>query len=288
MSDLSPETRRLLNMARDADALPTSRRVHMKAKLFARIAAVPVFTTTAAAAGASGTTMSIFGVVVKGIAGVALVASVGAGSYLAVRDTRQAPHVRPPVAPTMLAAAPESQEPGPSPLAARPSAPPRMPFAAPAAMPLEARGKRATTMAVPLRTPAPVARPAQRVSQNGPAPASNDSNLTGVEPLVAPTPTLEPIPAPPQSTLAEETRLLREADQALRAGNSERALTLLDEHATRFPNGVLEPERSAEQLIAACKTGKGDSSTVKQYLAAHPGSAFSARIQQACGAKTTK
>ena len=83
-------------------------------------------------------------------------------------------------------------------------------------------------------------------------------------------------------TLAEETSLLRVADQALRAGNAQRALTLLDEHAARYPHGVLEPERSAERMIARCKLGQVDAKTAQGYLAAHSNSPFAARLQDAC------
>jgi hypothetical protein len=83
-------------------------------------------------------------------------------------------------------------------------------------------------------------------------------------------------------TLAEETRLLRDADQALRAGNAARALGLLDEHAAQFPRGVLAPERSAERLIARCKLGQAGAKVAQAYLSAHANSAFAARIRDAC------
>jgi hypothetical protein len=88
--------------------------------------------------------------------------------------------------------------------------------------------------------------------------------------------------SPTTDTLAAETSLLRDADQALRAGNAQRALTLLDEHAARFPHGVLEPERSAERMIARCKLGQVDAKTAQSYLATHAGSSFAARLQDAC------
>jgi hypothetical protein len=285
MSDLSPETRRLLNMARDADALPANRRALMKAKLFARVAAVPVFTTTAAAAGTTGATFSIFGAVVKGLAGVVLVCSVGAGSYLAVHDTRPAPRAPTSTPPVAVAMAPEMPVQGPALQQTTVATPARAPLPAGG----EVRAKRApqtNALAAAPRAQAPVVvRGTPRVSQNTPAAEAiaNDPGLVGVEPLAVPAPTVESVAVNVPSTLTEETRLLREADRALRSGNSERALTLLDEHATRFPDGVLEPERSAERIIAACKTGRSDAAAAKQYLGQHPGSPFTARIQLACG-----
>jgi len=85
-------------------------------------------------------------------------------------------------------------------------------------------------------------------------------------------------------TLADETRLLRAADQALRAGNAQRALTLLDEHAASYPHGALAPERNAERMVARCQLGEVDASHAQAYLAAHPSSAFTARIRDACAA----
>jgi TolA-binding protein len=83
--------------------------------------------------------------------------------------------------------------------------------------------------------------------------------------------------------LADETRLLRAADQALRSGNAQRAVALLDEHAARYPHGALAPERSAERMIARCQLGQGDASSAQSYLSTHPDSAFTARIRDACG-----
>jgi hypothetical protein len=294
MSDLSPETRRLLNMARESDALPSGRRSHMKAKLFARIAAVPVFTTAAAAAANTATTLSFFGPIVKGLAGIVLVGSIGAGSYVAMRDASKGrAEVR------LIAAA--------QPAAFVPVDVPTSDFQATAPLPAIAPKKQTASAA--LVTEVPRESRAKRAAPSGgsPQPASPQTgsarsagrisvaqNTTAQgpvpllpEPLVAPTATAVPTPVV-ESSLPEETRLLREADQALRAGNTERALTLLDEHATRFPDGVLEPERSAERVVAACKTGRGDAALVKQFLATHRGSPLGSRIQVACAGVLAK
>jgi hypothetical protein len=59
-----------------------------------------------------------------------------------------------------------------------------------------------------------------------------------------------------RGTVADETRLLRDADGALRGGDPARALTLLDEHARTYPRGVLKEERAAERVFALCKLGR--------------------------------
>jgi hypothetical protein len=92
-------------------------------------------------------------------------------------------------------------------------------------------------------------------------------------------------PAPSADALAEETRLLREADAATRAGEPSRALTLLEEHARRFPRGVLGEERDAERVLALCAAGRtADARAAGQrFLAARPGSALAGRVRASCG-----
>lgn len=60
-----------------------------------------------------------------------------------------------------------------------------------------------------------------------------------VEPVVAPEPT------PPQQPrrLRDETQLIAGALEAIRAGDGPRARRLLDEHARRYPDGLLADER---------------------------------------------
>jgi hypothetical protein len=86
------------------------------------------------------------------------------------------------------------------------------------------------------------------------------------------------------NSLVEETRLIRDADRALRAGNARRALTLLDEHATRFPTGALAPERSAERLLASCVLGTATASSVNNFIRKNAGSPLIARLKQTCAA----
>jgi len=59
-----------------------------------------------------------------------------------------------------------------------------------------------------------------------------------------------------KASVAEESRLLRSADAALRDGDSLRALALLDQHAQQFPNGVLAEERSLERISTLCRLGR--------------------------------
>ena len=57
-------------------------------------------------------------------------------------------------------------------------------------------------------------------------------------------------------SLQTEIELLSFAQAALRDGEHDRALSLLAEHATRFPNGMLALERDAVRAITLCNSGR--------------------------------
>ena len=126
-----------------------------------------------------------------------------------------------------------------------------------------------------------------------PAPRVAEPELPVVEsPAQAPAPIVvpprahrsaaRPVARDDASTLAAETALLRDADRALRAGDTATALARLDEHAARFPNGALAPERSAERLIVLCQLGVADPRAVTRFLDARSGSPLAARVRRAC------
>jgi hypothetical protein len=295
MSDLSPETRRLIDMAREGDRLPPGRRALLESRFFARVAGGALIGFAAREAWAK--SAGLFGPVTKGIAGLALVSSIGAGGYMAVRATRYdvSPTMRPPSAETARAnhsnnAANEWSAPATQAMAAPPSRPAR------AAEPeRRANGANAAEPREPIarRAPAPVAM--KSTSSPSRASTARSAAATPAAPAQATTPaptSAPPAPEPPapvaeeqarvSNTLADETRLLWEADQALRSGNTSRAVSLLDEHASRYPDGSLSPERGGERVVALCKLGRIDAATVRSYLNSHPNMSLSERIQQAC------
>jgi hypothetical protein len=238
---LSAETQEVLRRARVSERMPQTRKRWLKGAVLARIA---VASTATLAAGQGAATAMGLGFVAKAVVGIAVVGSLGAGSYLALRPApaHEAParpqHVN---APALRALAPAPRAPEPAlPAVVEPPAPPVVEV--PVAPPVVAR-----TSAVRTR------RPAERH-------AAPDAT----------------------STLAAETALLRDADRALRAGDTATALARLDEHASRFPNGALAPERSAERLIVLCQLGVADSRAVDRFLAARSGSPLAARVRRAC------
>jgi hypothetical protein len=223
---LSPETAEVLRRARHGERMPQTRKRRLKGSVLARIA---VASTATLAAGQGAATAMGVGFIAKAVVAIAVVGSVGAGSYLALRPARHPVEAHAPRA----AAAPR---------------------AVPATRAIEARAIEAPV--APLAEPTPAVR-VRRVTERHVAPDET-------------------------STLAAETALLRDADRALRAGDTATALARLDEHATRFPKGALAPERSAERLIVLCEVGAADPRAVARFLVSRSGSPLAARVRRAC------
>jgi len=85
--------------------------------------------------------------------------------------------------------------------------------------------------------------------------------------------------------LAEEARLLKQAQRALRDGKPAVALTALVEHERRFPRGQLALERSAARVQALCGLGRTQQAERegKAFLQLHPGSGLAAQVRASCG-----
>jgi len=112
------------------------------------------------------------------------------------------------------------------------------------------------------RTPstagAPVAASASSAVARAPEPAP-----VAVVPAPRPSavemaPPAVPAARPPAvaSTLVEERQLIQQAQIALRDGQPARALIVLEEHARRFPVGILAEERRAARVLALCRQGR--------------------------------
>ncbi|WP_437932435.1 hypothetical protein WMF37_25305 [Sorangium sp. So ce291] len=99
------------------------------------------------------------------------------------------------------------------------------------------------------------------------------------------TPTAAAAGKPGPEGLDAEIALLRDAQQALQAGQFAQALSKLDEHASRFPRGVLSTEREASRAIALCRSGRAapGKAIAAKLLAQNPGSPLATRVRAACG-----
>jgi len=211
--------------------------------------------------------------IVKGLSALALLSAVGVGVYVGARAPQSGAPDR---ASALTPARVTNPSPKPNPASTADSK-----LAAPSSNPSPSSSQMAAEMEAVLAQPiasALVAEPAGAANPSNPKTIASPSHAAPVSEATNDTPA-----APSADTLAGETSLLRDADQALRAGNAARALSLLDEHAARYPHGVLAPERNAERVIARCKLGEIDAKGGQSYLASHANSPFAARIQDACG-----
>jgi len=291
MSDLSPETEKLLALARGAGTLTDARRAQIKAGLMAQIAAGGVVGGAVSHAfwGKAAWFSSPF---VKGLSAIALLSAVGVGVYVGAR-----PHI---AAPMTLVGSDRNAAPHGAQVAATSATSERTadpgtsgeangvtPSVAPA--PNTSRSASAEFGATQSSGVEPSslepngARPSSAQSVGGRASSSFvRGGASTPRALVAAGAPSSSAATSSSDTLAEETRLLRDADQALRAGNAARALLLLDEDASRFPHGMLGPERAAERMIARCQLGQIDGKSAQMYLASHASSPFAARVADAC------
>lgn len=81
----------------------------------------------------------------------------------------------------------------------------------------------------------------------------------------------------------EEAELVGAIDSALRSGDSAVATRLVDEHAKRFPHGVLVEEREGARILARCGAGSKDEVAAMSFVTSHPRSPLRARIVATCG-----
>jgi hypothetical protein len=96
-----------------------------------------------------------------------------------------------------------------------------------------------------------------------------------------------------EAGLATELALLARADRAIRAGNPDLALALLDQLERDLPKPQPQQERQAARLLAECeRSTQGVSGSAapsaaaeraRQYLSGHPASVYSERIHTLCG-----
>ena len=87
-----------------------------------------------------------------------------------------------------------------------------------------------------------------------------------------------------QATLDEEIRLLDTAQVAMRAGDSTRALQVLAEHASRFPNGQMASARNIMRMKALVQAGQTEQACAEaqRFLVSYPKSPFVGRVKAIC------
>jgi len=139
--------------------------------------------------------------------------------------------------------------------------------------------------------PAPAAAPAEAPAIAPPAPSAKietppwetpppadappgPRRPTRVRPHTKAAPVPPAVAPSPAARLGEETTLIRDARQALRAGDAARALQLLEACRRQFPAGVLQQERERLTIEALVKAGRRAEAAARaaQFLRKYPDS----------------
>ena len=118
------------------------------------------------------------------------------------------------------------------------------------------------------------------------APSRSPARARSVAPTIAaPTPTSAPEPPlTPAEQLAAELRWIDGAEARLRADDPASALRMLDQHASKFPAGLLAPERRLARAHALCKLGRDDEARaeVRACVSRNPDLAKHPRARAGC------
>jgi hypothetical protein len=255
-----------------------------------------VTTATIGAAGTAGAAgASVAMVALKALVSAAVISGAAAAASVGVYEVA-APE--PPATATVVALAPATAlaMPRPDPIedhadrappaavaATAPSLPPAgLDVAARLAAPAPSRGGGGSLDAAPPSRLDDLGRHAGEAAP-APAPPPAPTDALAARPrLRSAAPPLAP-PAPAVTTLREETSLLHSAQAALRTDPA-RALELLDEHARRFPSGVLREERSAARVLALCALGRAAEARAEaaRFVATWPRSLHADRVRASC------
>ena len=277
MSELSRETEELLERGRGGTPLTPAHRARLRGAILAKATGVAVVATATSASAWTSLGAKIVGAAL-------LVATVGgAGAAIGMRISVPTP------APSAMLANPVATDQG-TPPASKSST------QAPGAISNVTGLRTATSVTAPTFTPVPAPHTTSASIPTPalitvPAPTRRETlapvaaaTVSSPVPTPVPLPAFPPTPTLPPTTLAKAVRLLGDADLAVKGGDPERALALLDEHAAAFPRSDLEPERSAERVFALCRAGRIDEArhAASAFLGAHPPGPLAQRVKGAC------
>lgn len=274
MTRLSSRTRRILELARDQDSPEPAAITRVEGALSRRIALGLLGGGAAAAKSATGAGLML--TVAKSMGALGVVATVAVLAYRAEVPGPAAPsgsgHATPGERRT---AAGEGVTPR---LAGRGTTGPvsRDDMASAASSPQPAQPARDSHQSSKEHDSAPAAaspRPRRM--------APSEGELSDSAKRAAASAASEPANA---DRLALETRALREAQRALRGGQPERALALLDEQDGRYAGGALGQERAAARVMALCQSGQARQSRqlAERFERKFSGSPLLGRVRSAC------
>jgi len=318
MSDLAPEDRALLELAREAHEPTAAARSRVRAALIAQLgvstgltaaaaassssaaAAIAAASGTAAVASAGGAAVASAGgaavatasttlvLAVKVLSAVAIAGAAVSGGVAAHRSLREREPKVPMTASAQIPAAPgpvagsAPNDPAPSKPAIS-SAPGRESLRTAARWrepsPIPTLPDPPSPRASPTKSPTPAPQEPPKAEATA-APALSQSEVAVFSGPLSPT------------TLEAETRLVRAGIAALHEHDPARALALFDEHARLYPLGTLAEERAAARVNALCDLGQADraQAAAAAFLRDRPSSPLAARVRAACmsphGART--
>lgn len=132
----------------------------------------------------------------------------------------------------------------------------------PVALPAEPRAPTTTSSATTV--------PAPRASQAAPPSEATPPTASGV---------------PRAASITAELAAIDAARSALAAGDNRRALTLLDDHAKRFPRGRLSLEAEVLRIEALARSGQraAASARAQAFADRYPSSVFTPRVKRFIG-----
>jgi hypothetical protein len=283
MTELSPQTRALLEAGRHRPGLTPAHRDRLKGRILARAAGAAVVTTaTGAAAWTSLGAKVLGGLVLVAATGAAVAAGTGAWSR----------HAEPTPSGVVRAAPPRAVATSSPALVVPAERATTTPVERAAVAPPEPPPRRAERAAPPLATASHIAEDtaasSESVAQLAPPPSmpAPSPDTAGTFPAEVGSVRTNDMPAstPAESRLEQEVHLLREADLAVKGGDPERALLLLDRHAAAFPRSTLEPERMAERVFALCRAGRVAQARAEAatFLTVHPEGPLALRVRSSC------
>jgi hypothetical protein len=252
MNDFDPEAQALFDSVRSADRPTRGEKARIKRRVLARVtgvvlaASAGVSSTTTVASVATAATGAAWSTKLIAVAVASALMAGGAATGAVVSHRRALQHA------ASSATTVRSPTDFPPSAPAREIAIPLPPSAPAAAPPLEAREHMALH-------PAAV-RP------------SSSANSTSVN----------DVPMP--ETLEQELPLLRSAQEALRLGQIDRALVLLDLHASKFPTGALTEERRGAHALAICRKGAGPAARAEAeaFVRSAPSSPLTQSVRSEC------
>lgn len=299
MSELSPEARALLAETRDGDDPSERDRARVRQRLSMAIAAAATSAAASAAAPAAATATTSAATSAASTAATAGTAAAKAGVSMQVAAGAQAVVASGVSAKVGIAVTVAVIGVAGSGVVLKHELAPAKSTRESAAV-VEAPRARARKVASvrssvvpPIEAPAPIIEPAPMIeapvpdevpASASPAPVAAPSKPVAPLRGAKPAPKLAPVEPTIPASMQDEIRLISLAQAALRDGEHDRVLSLLGEHASRFPHGTLALERDAVRAIALCESGRTTAGRIAagELAPRIAGSPLAARVARAC------